>query len=207
MFLTVIVIATISCAKELVLPANQAKADQKTIVEFLENNKLVMLADKPANNIDWEIDVKNEGEIPLIDIAIKDTVNVGGIEYYYYYIEIEEGGSPEDGEVNDLIVVDFNEYLLDNSTVISTTINNTDARKLDLKTRISGIQEGLEHFFKGIVKADIEDYRAETDTPGRGILIFPSGLGYKDIGNDEIAPNQPLRVDLVLYNKEDYITE
>ena len=199
-----------SCVKdEGVSDAEQSVIDDEIIVKYLSSHKLDSTATHPDNHINWEIvETIASDTITLADIAIKDSSITGGVVYYYYFIEIKEGKNIEGEGANELMVVDFNEYLLDN-TLLSTSEKDTDALELEIKTRISGVRIGLSHFFTGVIPTDIlePNYRVDTEVPGRGILIFPSGLGYKDIGNDKIAPNQPLRVDLVLYTKTNFPEE
>jgi hypothetical protein len=206
--LLLLIISVLSCVKDDGTPvAEQSIIDDKIIVEFLRTHKIDSVNVHPPTHINWTIVDANQGDETLANTAIKDTVVVGGVVYYTYYIEITEGKNTESG-TKDLMVVDYNEYLLDN-TKLSSSEGNTDAVDLEIQSRIEGVQIGLNRFFTGIVPVDdIEfEYRTKTDVPGRGILIFPSGLGYKDIGNDKIAPNQPLRIDLVLYDKKDFIIE
>ena len=207
--LSIILLIAYSCAKEEGVPdSEQSLIDDKIIVEYLSSHKLDSTATHPDTHINWSIIPANDGDKTLANIALKDSTTTGGVVYYYYYIEIEEGKNIEGGTAKDLIVVDFNEHLLD-ERLISSSADATDAVDLEIDSRINGIKIGLKHFFTGIIPVDdLEiNYRTDTDVPGRGILIFPSGLGYKDIGNSEIAPNQPLRVDLVLYTKKDFPEE
>jgi hypothetical protein len=199
-----------SCNKDKEVPdAEQSEIDNKIIVEYLSSHKLDTLASNPITNINWKIvPTVDSDTISLADIALKDTVTSGGVVYYMYYIEVEEGANIEGDESTELMIVDYNEFLLDNR-LLSSSEDDTDAVSLEINTRINGIKLGLKHFFTGILPTDDlgNNYRENTSVPGRGILIFPSGLGYKDIGNDEIAPNQPLRVDLVLYTKRNFPEE
>ena len=209
LFILLLALSVLSCTKdEGTSAAEQSVIDNKIIVDYLNTHKIDSTATHPPNHINWTIISANDGDETLADIAVKDSSTTGGVVYYYYYIEIKEGKNIEGEGSNDLIVVDFNEFLLDN-TRLSTSENDVDALELEINTRISGVKIGLKHFFTGILSADnIEpNYRVDTDVPGRGILIFPSGLGYKDIGNEKIAPNQPLRVDLVLYTKTNFPEE
>ena len=199
----------VSCVKdEGASDAEQSVIDNKIIVDYLATHKLDSTATHPDNHINWTIVAANSGDETLADISLKDSSTTGGVVYYYYYIEIEEGKNIDGESSTELIVVDFNEYLLDN-TRLSTSENDSDALELEIISRISGVRTSLKHFFTGILAVDNLDpnYRTDTEIPGRGIIIFPSGLGYKDIGNDKIAPNQPLRVDMVLYTKTNFPEE
>ncbi len=198
-----------SCVKDTgVSDAEQSLIDNKTLLEYLSTHKLDSTSTHPANHINWKIVEAVDGDKEtLADIAVKDSSTTAGVLYYYYFIEIEEGKNVE-VESKDLVVVDFNEYLLD-GTRLSTSENDADALELELNSRISGVRTGLKYFFTGVIPTTNinPNYRTDTEVPGRGILLFPSGLGYKEIGNDKIAPNQPLRVDLVLYTKVDFPEE
>ena len=196
----------VSCVKdEGASDAEQSVIDNKIIVDYLATHKLDSTATHPGNHINWTIVPANDGDETLADISVKDSSTTGGVVYYYYYIEIEEGENIDGGSSTELMVVDFNEYLLDD-TMLSTSENEDDAVELEIKSRISGIRISLKHFFTGVLSADNLDpnYRTDTDVPGRGIIIFPSGVGYKDIGDDKIAPNQPIRVDMVLYTQTNF---
>ncbi len=199
-----------SCVKDEGVPdAEQSVIDDKIIVEYLNSHKLDSTAVHPDNHINWTIIPANNGDVTLADIALKDSSTSGGVVYYYYYIEIEEGKNIDGGSSAELMIVDFNEYLLDD-TRLSTSENDADALELEIASRITGVKTAMaNHFFTGVIASSVLDpvYRVDTEVPGRGIIIFPSGLGYKDIGNDKIAPNQPLRVDLVLYTKTNFPEE
>lgn len=209
-FFLLLILSVFSCAKdEGATDAEQSVIDEKIIVEYLSSHKLDSTATHPDNNINWTITPATDGDETLADIALRDSTTSGGVVYYYYYIEIEEGNNIDGGTSSELMVADFNEYLLDN-TQLSTSENDADALELEISSRISGVRTAMtKHFFTGVISSSILDpvYRVDTEGPGRGIIIFPSGLGYKDIGNDKIAPNQPLRVDLVLYTKTNFPEE
>jgi len=200
----VLFLLSLSCTKEEGLTATeQSIADDAIIVEYLKTHKLDTLTTIPPNKINWTIEAAVEGDETLMEIV--DSVveyTFGGVPYKYYYIDVEVGSGVE-ATSNEILVADFNEYLLD-ERLISTSNNKDDAMELDIATRIPGIRHGINVFFPGKVPEELNNYRNDTDTPGRGILFFPSGLGYKDIGNEEISPNQPLRVDMVLYTRMDY---
>jgi len=210
LFILLLILSAFSCVKdEGASDAEQSVIDDKIIVDYLSSHKLDSTATHPDNHINWKIVETVAGDtLTLADIALKDSSTTGGVVYYYYFIEIEEGKNIEGDEASELMVVDFNEYLLDN-TRLSTSEEDSDALELEINSRISGVKIGLQHFFTGVLPTDVlePNYRVDTEVPGRGILIFPSGLGYKDIGNDKIAPNQPLRVDLVLYTKTNFPEE
>ena len=203
-------LSVFSCTKdEGTSDAEQAVIDNKIIVDYLNTHKVeIDSTNTYPNHIDWTIVSANDGDETLADVALKDSTTNGGVVYYYYFIEIEEGKNIEGEGTSDLMVVDFNEFTLDNKR-LSTSENDDDASELEIKTRIPGVKIGLKHFFTGVLPTDIKEpnYRKDTDGPGRGIIIFPSGLGYKDIGNDKLAPNQPLRVDLVLYTETNFPEE
>ena len=203
-------LSVFSCVKDEGIPAaEQSVLDDKIIVEYLSSHKLDSTATHPVNHINWTILPANDGDETLVDIALKDSITSGGVVYYYYYIEIEEGKNIDGGSSTELMVVDFNEYLLDD-TRLSTSENDVDALELEIDSRIAGVKTAMsKHFFTGVIPSTNLDpnYRLDTEVPGRGMIIFPSGLGYKDIGNDKIAPNQPLRVDLVLYTKTNFPEE
>lgn len=203
-------LSVLSCAKdEGATDAEQSVIDNKIIVEYLTTHKIDSTATHPDNHINWTIIPASAGDETLADISLKDSSTTGGVVYYYYYIEIKEGKNIEGEASSDLMIVDFNEYLLDD-TRLSTSENDADALELEITSRISGVKTAVsKHFFTGVLLADNLDpnYRVDTEVPGRGIIIFPSGLGYKDIGNEKIAPNQPLRVDLVLYTKTKFPEE
>ena len=189
--------------------AEQAVLDNTIIVEYLGSHKIDSTSIHPDNHINWVIVESENGDETLMDIASKDSITSGGVVYYYYYIEIEEGKNIEDGASSELMIVDFNEYLLDD-TILSTSEKDDDALELEITSRITGVKTAItKHFFTGIVSStDLEpNYRIDTNIPGRGIIIFPSGLGYKDSSNDKVSSNQPLRIDLVLYTKTNFPKE
>lgn len=192
--------------------AEQSKIDDELIQEYLSTHKLdsSLYANDFITHINWEIVPANEGDSTLTDIAVKDTITSGGVVYYSYYIKVEEGKNKDESEAKDLMVVDYREFLLDNSE-LSSSKDDPEALELEIKSRINGIRLGLKHFNTGIVPTDNVNYdpRSDIEGPGRGILIFPSGLAHGDLDleDKQIKPNQPLRVDLVLYEKKDFPVE
>ena len=195
--------------EEGISDAEQSVLDNTIIVEYLGLHKIDSTSIHPDNHINWTIINASNGDETLMDIASKDSITSGGVVYFYYYIEIEEGKNIDDGASTELMVVDFNEYLLDD-TRLSTSEKEDDALELEITSRITGVKTAMtKHFFTGLIpSANLDpNYRIDTDIPGRGIIIFPSGLGYKDTSNDNVSPSQPLRVDLVLYTKTNFPEE
>ena len=199
-----------SCIKEDgISEAEQSILDNTIIIEYLGSHKIDSTSVHLDNHINWTIIKANSGDETLADIALKNSITSGGVVYYYYYVEIEEGKNIDDGTSSDLMIVDFNEYLLDD-TMLSTSEKEDDAMELEISSRITGVKTAItKHFFTGVIpSANVApNYRLDTDVPGRGIIIFPSGLGYKDASTDKISSNQPLRIDLVLYTKTNFPEE
>lgn len=204
--LALVLVAMISCVKnEGLSAADQSKADEELIQKYLTTHKLDSTATHPPSHINWEIVLASVGDSTLADIADTVTSVINGVEYYTYFIDIEEGKNSESGESKDLMVADYREYLLDGKE-LSSSIGSNRAIEMEISSRIEGLRQGLKLFFTGVRPegdSDI-DYRKDIEVPGRGIIFFPSGLGYGELGNKEIAPNQPLRVDLVLYEKKNF---
>lgn len=193
-----LLLQSVSCKKDEISDAEKAEADSKIILEFMNTHKLVISTNPTSNHINWSVVKSNKADSTLINQThIKDSVVLGNVVNYFYYFEIEKGKNIDSKE-KVLIAIDFNEYNL-NNTLISTSKNNAEASVLELKSRIDGVKRGLKYFVEGTLPEDNNEYRKATTSPGRGMLILPSSLTYKDRGSDSSSPNTPLRIDLVLY--------
>jgi len=203
-----ILVSIFSCVKdEGISDSEQAKIDNEVLLDYFNTHTLKISETIPNNNINWEIVEAIEGDENLSSIAVLDSSTTSGVVYYYWYIEVSKGGNVKIDEVRDLMVVDFNEFLLD-GTKLSSSYNENNAIELEIKSRVKGVQSGLKYFLTGVISINGENnYRGETELPGKGILFFPSGLGYKEDGSDKISHNKPIRVDLVLYDKINFPEE
>jgi hypothetical protein len=123
--------------------------------------------------------------------------------YEMYYYEISEGiddvgniGFSSPSPV-DSVFVKYSGMLLD-----STVFDSKEDYPVwfQLPNTIEGWARGLTKFKRGSFKENTEENVEENDiigdhkflNPGKGYIIFPSGLGYKNSGSGIIPANSPL---------------
>jgi hypothetical protein len=200
----------IACKKDdenkMLTPEEQSKVDDDKIIEYMKSYKFEYLhVGKLPRNIDWKLipveDDDPEGTQTLYDL-MKDnviTTTFDGVDYkMYYYLEDEGKGDAVSNTDN--VVVDYNVFYL-HGYKMSERIDFTElsVAKFDISKLIEGWKLGLEKFKSGLKPDGFpqtptnSDYRKGVDTPGRGILLVPSGLAYR---------SGVLRFDVVVYDNE-----
>lgn len=203
-----------ACKKDevtVLTPAEQAKVDDDQIIEYMKTYKFVdFYVGQTLRNIDWELkpilEDDPESTQSLFDIMGENFISTthNGVDYkiYYYVVRGVEGLGVTPTET-DNVIVDYNVFNLysedrfDPPTYIYKTFN------FNLPGLIPGWKISIEKFKTGMKTSDFptddssptdSDYRKNIDTPGRGILLIPSGLAYG---------SGVLRFDLVLYDNEE----
>jgi len=200
----------IACKKDegskMPTPKEQSVIDDADIIEYMQSHRFQDYhVGKLPRNIDWKIipvqDDDPEETQTLYDL-MKDnviTTKYNDVDYkMYYYLKDEGKGNAISSTDN--VIVDYNLFYLYGSDM-KERIDQTEltVARFELFGLIEGWKLGLEKFKSGLKPADFPDtptdkeYRKGLDTPGRGILLIPSGLAYG---------SGVLRFDIVVYDNE-----
>ena len=123
--------------------------------------------------------------------------------YTMYYFELEKGSNTTTGSPSTLdnVFVNYTGMLLD-STVFDSNIKYPIW--LSLRSEVAGWSYGFQKFNGGDI-VNLSDGDVEFVNYGKGFLIFPSGLGYKNIADSGIPENSPLVFKIELHNV--YLTD
>ena len=126
-------------------------------------------------------DRPEDGELPnssenslLIDVVETLTTTYFDVEYEFYILKLNQGGSEYSPNFSDKVRVSYEGDLMDN-TVFDSSSTPVD---FDLTSTIAGWGRVLPEF------NNAEDFSVNTDgtvsydNPGIGIMFLPSGLGY-----------------------------
>jgi len=165
----------------------QALIDDDKLVEYLQTHYYI-----PAVNdeIFGVIDTIMDNEMSLFDnlgdkLKIQN-IRENDIDYKLYYY-IESQGINNSPTKADSVLVNYRGFLLD-STKFDERLNYT---WLSLTSVIRGWAHGFVNFKDGNNVTQQGEPLAFNDT-GKGIIFFPSGLGYSNIGTINISGNEPL---------------
>lgn len=173
-------------------PVAQEIQDDKDLIEYLQTHYL--------NEEDGGIYTISNGERPLYDDVETMNHEVDDINYkIYYYTENE--GATINPYPTDSVLTTYTGMLMD-STVF-------DARRtltwFSLTSVVAGWSQGFTNFKGGnlMVNSDESFYY---DDAGKGILFFPSGLGYGNFPQGLIPENSPLifQIELGHVNRADH---
>ena len=163
----------------------QQVIDNDSLVSYLQSHYVdaSLLSNNPTISF-TEININqlpDDGELPnpnqnslLIDIVETLTTTYFDVEYEYYILKINQGGSENSPNFSDKVRVSYEGTLMDD-TVFDSSSTPVD---FDLTSTIAGWGRVLPEFNIA------EDFVINTDgtvtynNPGIGIMFLPSGLGY-----------------------------
>ena len=163
----------------------QQVIDNDSLVTFLQshyvdaslltNNSTILLNEIEINQL------PEDGELPnpdqnslLIDMVETLTTTYFDVEYEYYILKINQGGSENSPNFSDKVRVSYEGTLMDD-TVFDSSSTPVD---FDLTSTIAGWGRVLPEY------NNAEDFEINSDgtvtynNPGIGIMFLPSGLGY-----------------------------
>ena len=163
----------------------QQVIDNDSLVSFLQshyvdesliiNNSTILFNEIEINQL------PENGELPnpdqnslLIDIVETMTTTYFDVEYEYYILKINQGGSENSPNFSDKVRVSYEGTLTDGS-VFDSSSTPVD---FDLTSTIAGWGRVLPEY------NNAEDFTVNSDgtvtynNPGIGIMFLPSGLGY-----------------------------
>ena len=163
----------------------QQAIDNDSLVGYLQThyiNEILLTNNSFISFDDIEInELPENGELPdpdqntlLIDLIETYTTTYFDVEYEYYVLKINQGGSETSPNFSDKVRVSYQGSLMDD-TVFDSSISPVD---FDLTSTIAGWGRVLPEF------NNAEDFIINSDgtvtynNPGIGIMFLPSGLGY-----------------------------
>tara|TARA_B100000579_G_scaffold29104_1_gene20416 strand:- start:1062 stop:2039 length:978 start_codon:yes stop_codon:yes gene_type:complete len=163
----------------------QQVIDNDSLVSFLQSHYVdeSLLTNNPTilfNEIEIN-QLPEDGELPnpdqnslLIDLVETLTTTYFDVEYEYYILKINQGGSDNSPNFSDKVRVSYEGTLMDD-TVFDSSSTPVD---FDLTSTIAGWGRVLPEY------NNAEDFIVNSDgtvtynNPGIGIMFLPSGLGY-----------------------------
>ena len=163
----------------------QQVIDNDSLVTFLQSHYVdeSLLTNNPTilfNEIEIN-QLPEDGELPnpdqnslLIDMVETLTTTYFDVEYEYYILKINQGGSENSPNFSDKVRVSYEGTLMDD-TVFDSSSTPVD---FDLTSTIAGWGRVLPEY------NNAEDFIVNSDgtvtynNPGIGIMFLPSGLGY-----------------------------
>ena len=163
----------------------QQVIDNDSLVGYLQThyvNESILINNQSILFNDFEInELPEDGNLPdpdqntlLIDLVETFTTTYFDVEYEYYILKVNQGGSDNSPNFSDKVRVSYEGTLMDN-TVFDSSITPVD---FDLTSTIAGWGRVLPEF------NNAEDFIINSDgtvtynNPGIGIMFLPSGLGY-----------------------------
>ena len=163
----------------------QQVIDNDSLVGYLQTHYIneTILSNNPSisfENIEIN-ELPEDGELPnpdqnslLIDLVETFTTTYFDVEYEYYVLRINQGGSEVSPNFSDKVRVSYEGSLMDD-TIFDSSISPVD---FDLTATIAGWGRVLPEF------NNAEDFIINSDgtvtynNPGVSIMFLPSGLGY-----------------------------
>ncbi len=161
--------------------AGQATIDNDKLVAYLQSHYLTATK---------EIDTIQNGETPLMNQVISESVTYKDVNYTMYRYE-DNLGVADNPTRYDSILVKYRGFLLD-STLFDSQQSFSNANSwLVLTSVIEGWKVGFPHF-KGGVNNTLPNEPISFTNTGKGILFIPSGLAYRENGRGTIPSNANL---------------
>ena len=163
----------------------QQVIDNDSLVSYLQSHYVdaSLLSNNPTISF-TEININqlpDDGELPnpnqnslLIDIVETLTTTYFDVEYEYYILKINQGGSENSPNFSDKVRVSYEGTLMDD-TVFDSSSTPVD---FDLTSTIAGWGRVLPEFNIAEDFVITSDGTVTYNNPGIGIMFLPSGLGY-----------------------------
>ena len=163
----------------------QQVIDNDSLVAYLQTHYISELLVLNNSNITLnEIEINElpeDGELPnpdenslLIDLVDTFTTTYFDVEYEYYVLKINQGGSDVSPNFSDKVRVSYEGNLMDD-TVFDSSASPVD---FDLTATIAGWGRVLPEFNNAQDFSINADGTVNYDNPGIGVMFLPSGLGY-----------------------------
>ena len=163
----------------------QQVIDNDSLVSYLQSHYVnaSLMSNNPTISF-TEININqlpDDGELPnpdqnslLIDIVETLTTTYFDVEYEYYILKINQGGSENSPNFSDKVRVSYEGTLMDD-TVFDSSSTPVD---FDLISTIAGWGRVLPEFNIAEDFVINSDGTVTYNNPGIGIMFLPSGLGY-----------------------------
>jgi len=163
----------------------QQVIDNDSLVSFLQSHYVdeSLLTNNPTIHFN-EIEINQlpeDGELPnpdqnslLIDMVETLTTTYFDVEYEYYILKINQGGSENSPNFSDKVRVSYEGTLMDD-TVFDSSSTPVD---FDLTSTIAGWGRVLPEYNNAEDFVINSDGTVTYNNPGIGIMFLPSGLGY-----------------------------
>ena len=163
----------------------QQVIDNDSLVSYLHSHyvNVSLMSNNPTISF-TEININqlpDDGELPnpdqnslLIDIVETLTTTYFDVEYEYYILKINQGGSENSPNFSDKVRVSYEGTLTDD-TVFDSSSTPVD---FDLTSTIAGWGRVLPEFNIAEDFVINSDGTVTYNNPGIGIMFLPSGLGY-----------------------------
>ena len=166
---------------------------------ILINNPLILLNDIEINELPEDGDLPDPDQNSLlIDLVETFTTTYFDVEYEYYVLKVNQGGSDNSPNFSDKVRVSYEGILMDNS-VFDSSISPAD---FDLTSTVAGWGRVLPEF------NNAEDFIINSDgtvtynNPGIGIMFLPSGLGYYSASAGSVPVYSNLIFKFKIYQSE-----
>ena len=187
----------------------QQVIDNDSLVGYLQThyvNESILINNPSILFNDIEInELPEDGDLPdpdqntlLIDLVETFTTTYFDVEYEYYVLKVNQGGSDNSPNFSDKVRVSYEGTLMDN-TVFDSSISPVD---FDLTATIAGWGRVLPEF------NNAEDFIINSDgtvtynNPGIGIMFLPSGLGYYSAAAGSVPVYSNLIFKFKIYQSE-----
>ena len=187
----------------------QQVIDNDSLVGYLQThyvNESILINNQSILFNDFEInELPEDGNLPdpdqntlLIDLVETFTTTYFDVEYEYYILKVNQGGSDNSPNFSDKVRVSYEGTLMDN-TVFDSSITPVD---FDLTSTIAGWGRVLPEF------NNAEDFIINSDgtvtynNPGIGIMFLPSGLGYYSAAAGSVPVYSNLIFKFKIYQSE-----
>ena len=163
----------------------QQVIDNDSLVSYLQSHYVdssILLNNSTISFNEIEINqLPENGELPnpdqnslLVDIVETLTTTYFDVEYEYYILKINQGGSENSPNFSDKVRVSYEGTLMDD-TVFDSSSTPVD---FDLTSTIAGWGRVLPEFNLAEDFIINSDGTVTYNNPGIGIMFLPSGLGY-----------------------------
>ena len=187
----------------------QQVIDNDSLIVYFQTHYVNQILLTNNSNISFSEIVINElpenGELPnpnenslLIDLVETHTTTYLDVEYEYYIIKINQGGSENSPNFSDKVRVSYEGTLMDD-TLFDSSLIPVD---FDLTSTIAGWGRVLPEY------NNAEDFIVNLDgtvtynNPGIGIMFLPSGLGYFSAAAGSVPVYSNLIFKFKLYQSE-----
>jgi len=142
---------------------------------LLTNNSIISFNDIEINLLPEDGELPNPSQNTLlIDLVETLTTTYFDVEYEYYILKINQGGSDNSPNFSDKVRVSYEGSLMDD-TIFDSSITPVD---FDLTSTIAGWGRVLPEFNNAENFNINSDGTVTYNNPGIGIMFLPSGLGY-----------------------------